>query len=355
MDTQKRLELIKQVGEEIVTEEELIQLLNQKKSFIAYDGFEPSGFAHLPFAIYRAINIQKMVEAGAVFKLWIADYHAMANNKFEGNLEMIQTCGNYFIEVWKAAGVPVEDKKKIQIEWASQKMDSLDYWHRVLEVGRNITLPRLTRALSIMGRKESENLHAAQLYYPCMQVADIFELDVDICQLGLDQRRANILAREVADKTGWKKPVAVHHHMLHSLQGVKEADPLESKMSKSKPESAIFVHDSVEVIQQKINKAYCPEKITENNPVLDYCKHMVFEKFSEMKIQRPEKFGGNLEIQSYLELEILFREGKLHPMDLKKSTGFYLNELIQPIREHFEKNKKAKELYEKLLQAKVTR
>ena len=42
----------------------------------------------------------------------------------------------------------------------------------------------------------------AQILYPVMQVADVFELGVDICQLGMDQRKVNMLAREYAPKAG---------------------------------------------------------------------------------------------------------------------------------------------------------
>src|SRR5437868_4962512 len=108
-----------------------------------------------------------------------------------------------------------------------------------------------------------------------MQVSDIFELDVDICQLGLDQRRANILGREIAPKLGWKKPVVVSHHIILGLQGIQPGQTedeilMASKMSKSKPESSIYMHDSEEDIKRKIGKAYCPEKIIEGNPLFDY-------------------------------------------------------------------------------------
>jgi hypothetical protein len=42
-------------------------------------------------------------------------------------------------------------------------------------------------------------------------------------------------------------------------------------------------------------------------------------------------------------------------MDLKNTTIFYLNEMIKPVREYFEKNKKAKELYEEIKKYSITR
>jgi len=42
-------------------------------------------------------------------------------------------------------------------------------------------------------------------------------------------------------------------------------------------------------------------------------------------------------------------------MDLKNTIAKYINELLEPVREHFEKNKKAKELYNKVKSYKITR
>jgi tyrosyl-tRNA synthetase len=358
MDVEKRLELIKGVGEggEIITEEELRKLLETNDHPVAYDGFEPSGLAHIPFGLLRAENLKNMLKAGVEFKLWLADYFAFINNKLGGDLARIHRAGEYFIEVWKACGI---DTKKVKVIWASDKMDKLEYWGRVLKIAKDITLQRSMRATTIMGRKEGETLSTAQLFYPSMQVSDIFELDVDICQLGLDQRRANILGREIAEKLKWKKPVAVHHHMIIGLQGLQKGGSedetiLASKMSKSKPETCIYMHDSEEDIKRKINKAYCPEKIIEGNPIFDYLKYLIFKRHKEIKIERPAKFGGNIS-GDYSEIADIYSKGKLHPLDLKNATASYLNEMIKPIREHFEKNKKAKALYEEIKSYSITR
>ncbi len=216
-----------------------------------------------------------------------------------------------------------------------------------------------------MGRREGELQEVAQYFYPMMQTADIFYLEADICQLGLDQRRANMLARDIAEKMKWRKPVVVSHHMLMGLQGIKQPEGFEenkqmdmeisSKMSKSKPETAIFVHDSTEEVKKKINSAFCPEKVIDGNPILEYSKHLIFRKFKSMKIERDKKFGGDVELDNYQELEEMFRNGKLHPVDLKNSVAMYLDQMIEPIRKHFEKDRKAKQLYEFVKKQEVTR
>lgn len=362
MDIYEKMDIFEKVGEEIITCDDLKELLQSNDHPVAYDGFEPSGLAHLPFAVYRPLNLWAMQKAGVRFKLYLADWFAWINNKMGGDLEKIRVVGEYFIEVWKAAGV---DMSKIDIVWASDIASQGDYWKTVINVAKHTSVLRANRALTIMGRKSGEMRDVAQYFYPMMQVADIFHLGADICQLGLDQRRACILAREVGPKIGFWKPVVVSHHMLMGLEGSKTPEgfdenkafdaAISSKMSKSKPNSAIFVHDSRDEIFAKIKAAYCPEKIVENNPILDYCKHIILRKFGEIKIERPAKFGGHIEFVSYEELESAYSKGEVHPLDLKIAVAGYIDKSIAPIREHFHNNKKARELYENVKMYEITR
>jgi len=355
---ENKLQLIKQVGEEIVTEEELSELLASGKQLIAYDGFEPSGNVHIAQGIMRAININKLTKAGIRFKMLVADWHGWANNKMGGDLEKIQTVGKYLIEVWKATGMDLDN---VEFVWASDLAKDDNYWKLVMQVARNSTVKRILRCGQIMGRKESEVQQASQILYPCMQAADIFYLKADICQLGMDQRKVNVLAREIGPKLGFYKPVIISHHMLMGL-GKPATDAqdateraIEMKMSKSKPDTAIFMTDTEEDIKRKIGKAYCLEGDVKENPVLEYCKYIIFEKFDSIKIERPEKFGGNLEFKSYEELETIFEKKELHPMDLKTAVSHYINELVKPVREHFENNREARELLDKVKGFEITR
>ncbi len=357
MDTETKLELIKDFAEEIVTEEDLKQVFETNQHPIAYDGFEPSGIAPIHFGLLRATNLKNMLKAGIKFKLYLADYFAFINNKLGGNLDSIRMAGNYFIEVWKACGI---DTSKVEIVWAKDIMNGIDYWDKTLRVAKEISLERNLRSVTIMGRKEGEKLSMGQLFYPPMQVTDIFHMNIDICQLGMDQRRANILAREVAEKLKWKKPVAVHHHIILGLKGLQKKDTVEgtliaSKMSKSDPTSAIYMHDSFDDLRKKVNNAYCPPKTEEGNPLLEYYKYIIFKNIKLVKIERPSKFGGNVEFSNYEELKKSYINGNLHPADLKTNIINELERLIKPVREHFEKNKKARELYSTVKNLKITR
>ncbi|MBI2670463.1 tyrosine--tRNA ligase [Candidatus Woesearchaeota archaeon] len=357
MDTETKVQLIKDFAEEIVTEEELRKIFETNDHPIAYDGFEPSGIAPVHFGLLRATNLRNMLKTGVKFKLYLADYFAFVNNKLGGSLDDIRTAGEYFVEIWKACGI---DTNKIEIIWAKDLMDGIDYWDKTLRISREVSLERNLRATTIMGRKQGEKLSMGQLFYPMMQVTDIFQMNIDICQLGMDQRRANILAREIADKLRWKKPVAAHHHIIMGLQGIqkkatKEETLIASKMSKSDPKSAIYMHDSYEEIKTKISNAFCPAKVEDGNPLLEYSKYILFKELKTIKIERPANFGGSIEFENYEELRNEYLKGNLHPADLKVGIADAFEILIKPVREYFEKSNKAKGLYESVRKFKITR
>lgn len=369
----ERLDIIKSIakdGGEIVGEDELAALLSSGEKLYTYDGFEPSGQMHIAQGIIRAINTNKMIAAGFTFRMWVADWFGYINNKMGGDLEKIKIVGAYFIEIWRASGMDLEN---VEFLWTSDLTSDSEYWSTVMKVAKSLTLNRAIKTTEIMGRSESDNLSAAQILYPCMQIADIFYvMKAQVTQLGLDQRKANVIAREVGPELGFWKPIIVSHGMLQGLQtpAPKDIDAqtraISMKMSKSKPDTAIFMTDTREDIERKIKKAYCPEGEILDNPILAYCKQIIFEskwlkrvtpllKDGIFEVNRDEKFGGNVSYASYDELEADYLAKKLFPLDLKNAVIEYLDQLIDPVRKHFETDSKAKELLEKVKSFQVTR
>jgi len=234
----------------------------------------------------------------------------------------------------------------VEIKYGSDLYEGNDgYWLDMVRFSKQISLERDVRCLTIMGRSAKEKLDVAQYIYPPMQATDVHAMDLDVVHAGMDQRKVNMLAREVFPSLGWKKPVAIHHHILAGLQEPKELgldeNPLldrtvSSKMSKSKPDSAIFIHDSPQEIARKIGKAWCPERWVENNPILDFANHIVFHERSSFTIERPAKFGGDVTYTSFEELARDYAAGKVHPSDLKRSVAGELSTILEPVRAHFE-------------------
>jgi tyrosyl-tRNA synthetase len=332
MDAEERFSLLARNTEEIVTAEELKKLLADNPSPKSYIGFEPSGLVHLGWVIC-ANKVKDFVDAGFEMTIFFADWHAYINDKLGGDIERIRTCARYMEDCFEALGVP---RDKVKFVLASEIMDGIDYWEKVMKVGKVTSLSRIKRAMTIMGRKEDDaELDSSKFLYPLMQATDIFMMDIDVAYSGIDQRRAHMLAREAGEKLHWKVPIALHTPLLPGLKGVNRMDPIANKMSKSDPDSGILIHDSPEDIDRKIKKAFCPPEV-EGNPLLAICKMILFQKSPVFVIDRPEKFGGRLEFHSYEELEATYVAQKLHPMDLKNGVAKALSDQLAPARAYFE-------------------
>ncbi|MDR1404592.1 MAG: tyrosine--tRNA ligase [Candidatus Methanoplasma sp.] len=337
MDTEQRMAIITRDAEELITEGELRELLAKKERPRAYIGFEPSGLVHLGWALVTS-KIKDLADAGFDVIVFWADWHAYINDKLGGNLESIKTCARYMEDCFKALGVPCDKTKFV---YASEILSDIKYWEMAIKVAKATTLSRVKRAMTVMGRSEDEaEVDFSKLIYPILQATDIFCMDIDLAYAGMDQRRANMLAREAAEKLGLEKPLALHTPLLPGLRGGDRMNPATSKMSKSDPNSSINIHDDDEAIRNKMKKAFCPpEKEKEaENPVLMLCRYVIFPRLGRMNISRPEKFGGCLLLQSYEELTEAYFSGSLFPLDLKNGVSDSLIEILGPVREYFDRN-----------------
>ncbi len=330
-----KLQILTNNVEEVVTNEELKIVLSKKKPK-AYIGFEPSGSVHIGWKICTN-KIKDFIDCGFDFTVLLADWHAYINDKLGGDIEKIRLCGRYMEDCFASLGV---DKDRVKFVYASDYVSNSKYWELVLRTAKSMSVARVKRAMDIMGRSAEEaEKDLSKLFYPAMQVSDIFYLDLDVAYGGMDQRRAHMLAREISKKLGRKTPVAMHTPLLTGLQAGGRMDPVETKMSKSKPDAMLSIHDDPVSVKKKMSKAFCPEKQIEGNPVLEICKYVVFPelKGEPFLIERPEKFGGNQEFNSYEDLKNAF-VGGLHPLDLKNATASYVNKILEPVHAYFEKH-----------------
>jgi tyrosyl-tRNA synthetase len=329
----EKLERLTANTEEVITIEELKTVLN-KPNPKAYIGFEPSGVVHLGWKICTN-KIKDFLACGFDFTVLLADWHAYINDKLEGDIKKIKLCGKYMEDCFAAMGV---DTSKVRFVYASDYVNDANYWELVLKTAKASSVARVKRAMDIMGRGEEEaEKDLSKLFYPAMQVSDIFYLKLDVAYGGTDQRHAHMLARDVAKKIGRIAPVAIHTPLLTGLQAGSRMDPIEAKMSKSKPDTMIAIHDTPEVVKKKLSKAYCPEKQIEGNPILEICKFVIFPDLhgESFLIERPERFGGNLDFTSYETLANAFVAG-LHPLDLKNATANHINKILAPVHTYFE-------------------
>jgi len=332
LDILEKVDLIERPPtEEVVTHDELVELFKTNSSPKHYIGLEISGFLHLGSLISTGFKINDFVKAGVNCTVFLADWHTLINDKLGGDWDVITKVSKYYAEAFKLVCPGVN------IVLGSELYDSRkEYWREFVEFTKHMSLKRTMRTLTIMGRTEDETkIDLAKLLYPPMQAVDINSLDLDIVHSGMDQRKIHMLVREIFPKMKWKVPVAVHHKLLPGLSKPADTnDPqILGKMSKSDPNSGVFIHNTDDEIKKKISKAWCEEANIQNDPLLEIVRTVIFHEFNEMNVERPEKFGGNISYTNYNQLETDFAEKKLHPGDLKQTVGNYLVKIISPIRE----------------------
>src|SRR5919108_2027945 len=340
MDLEDRLSLVKkEPTEEVVTDSELRTLLETVASPKHYIGLEISGVLHLGSLVLNGFKINDFIKASFKCTVFLADWHTYLNDKLYGNWDKIKEISEYYADAFRifCPGVNIELGSELY-------QRTSDYWKNLMHFSKHISLPRTIRSLTIMGRTDRENIDIAQLLYPPMQSVDIMALDLDVVHAGMDQRKIHMLAREIFPKLGWKVPVSVHHHLLPGLleppkiersEDSSEDLRISSKMSKSNPVSSILIHDSEDIIRDKINRAYCPPGVAENNPILELVRYVIFHEYSEFTIERSQRYGGTITYSNYKDLEKDYVAKKIHPMDLKNSVAQYLNRILDPIRRHF--------------------
>ena len=147
----EKLDILENIGEEVISREELINLCSNPIRPIAYDGFEPSGIPHIAQVLMKVYNVNQMIKCGCKVKFWIADWFAQLNNKMGGDLEKIQIVGKYMIEVWKACGI---DTKNVEFLWASEEINKNSelYWNIVMDISRKFNITRIKRCIPALGR-----------------------------------------------------------------------------------------------------------------------------------------------------------------------------------------------------------
>ncbi len=359
MEPDQKFELIRQNTEEVLTEESLKQLVESDTPLKHYIGFEISGKIHLGTGLMCMLKVKDLQEAGVECNIFLADWHSWINNKLGGDMEVIQDVAvNYFKEGLKASLECVGgDSEDVNFILGSELYEeNEEYWRTVIDISKNTTLSRMKRSITIAGREEGESVDFATLIYPPMQVADIFSQGINIAQAGTDQRKAQVIARDVAGKLEHSplkdkdgniiKPSVIHHHLILGLGkppkwpiSEEERDELwtDLKMSKSKPKTCVYIHDSPDDIREKLKDAFCPEGEIEFNPVLDWCEHLIMPLVDEIKVERPEKYGGDVVYETYEEVEKDFEQEELHPLDLKEAVAEELIDILEPAREHFNK------------------
>lgn len=306
----ERFELIKRNTQEIVSEEELKELLKKKKNPVVYWGTAVTGKPSLAY-FFPLLKLSDFSRAGFKVKVLLADMHGALDGTPWVDLEhRYDFYKEAITQILKALGT---DLKKIEFVKGSEFQLGHEYIYDVLKIASMASVHDCKKAASEVV-KMGDNPMLGGLIYPIMQALDEQYLGVNVQFGGLDQRKILMFAREYLPKAGYDRRVEVMNPMIQGLIG--------KKMSSSDLRSKIDLTDDEKTIKEKINSAYCMEGDPDCG-VMEFLKYVIMTIKSDNKekflVERPVKFGGNAEYLNYSEIEKDFKEKKLHPMDLKNA------------------------------------
>jgi tyrosyl-tRNA synthetase len=332
-----KFELVKRNTQEIIGEEDLKKVLKSKKKPVVYWGTAPTGRPHVGYFL-PMLKIADLLKAGFKVKILLADIHAALDNT---PWDVLEKRYKYYSEVIPlmitALGV---DVKELEFVKGSDFQLKKDYVFDMLKMSSFTTLHDAHKAASEVV-KLGDNPKLSGMIYPLMQALDEEYLKVDAQLGGTDQRKIMVLARENLPKLGYKQRIEIMNPLVPGLIG--------KKMSSSIESSKIDLIDDEETVKKKINNAECVAGNPDNG-LMAFLKYVVMtiknDKNEKFVIERPEKFGGNLEYSNYEEVEKDFVDKKLHPLDLKNAVASEINNLLSVFRKNKDKlGKLSKEAY----------
>lgn len=324
MTPEEKFALISRNTQEIVTVEELKNLLKEKKHPVIYLGTAITGKPHIAYFVW-VIKLADFLKAGLKVKLLLADLHgALEGTPFE----VLDKRYEYYKEVvlLMLKSINVDPKNLEFIKGSDYQLDK-KYFYDLLKLSSITNAHDAQRAGSEVV-KHSDNPKLSGLIYPLMQAIDEEYLQVDIQYGGIDQRKILMFAREFMPKIGYRSRIELMTPLVPGLMG--------KKMSASDPKSKIDLLDDEKTVIKKIQGAHCEAGIIEDNGILAFLKQVIMvlkeDAGEEFIIKRPEKFGGNLSFKTYSEIEKAFKEG-LHPLDLKNGLAKEVNKLLKVFKE----------------------
>lgn len=198
------------------------------------------------------------------------------------------------------------DPKKTFIFMNSHYMGTL--YPTVLQIQKCVTANQVKAVFGFKVGENEESDSIGKFAFPATQIAPCFpssfpDLDISedkdimcVIPCAIDQDPFFRMARDVAPRLGYHKPVVIHSKFIPALDGSL------GKMSASVRESAIFLSDTPKQIRRKINKSFSGGQET---------------------IEEHRSLGGNPDV------DIAYQYIKIFDIH---STGEELNDIAQAYR-----------------------
>jgi len=295
-------------------------------------GIQPTGSMHIGSYIGAVSQWKKLQETGECL-FFVADLHALTVPQDPKNFpgQVMQTA----IELI-ATGL---DPEKCIIFIQSEVKEHAELCWLLNTITPLGELERMTQYKD-KSKQFKDSINAGLLNYPILQAADILLYQIDSVPVGEDQRQhlelTKNLARKFNQKYGkaFKVPEAL---MLETGAKIMALDNPKKKMSKSQPETCLFLFDEPEAIKKKIMSAvtdtgkavkYDPEKKPGISNLLAIYSLISRKPISEIEKKFKDKGYGDFK-KSLAELLIV----NLEPFRRKKkellTREVYVKEILE--------------------------
>lgn len=341
MNVDEKFKLVERNTVEIIGREDLMTLLKKKEEPSCYIGTAPTGVPHIGYFIW-GLKIADLLKAGFRVKVLLADVHAaLDNTSWDILSERYEFYSKIIPLMVQAMGANVS---KLEFVKGSSFQMTSDYIMDIFKISSITSVHDCHKAASEVV-KLGEHPKLSGYIYPLMQALDEEYLGVDMQIGGTDQRKIMVLAREKLPQIGYKKRIELLNPLLPGLVG--------KKMSSSTAASKIGLLDTAKQVQKKIRGADFEEGSADNG-IMAFFENIIFElkkKNNEyLIIERPEKFGGNLEFMTFGDLKKAVVEKRIHPLDVKVSCATEIVKMLSLIEENrVELEEAAKRAYPVLL------
>jgi tyrosyl-tRNA synthetase len=330
MTPEEQLKVIKRGTAEIINEEELLEKLKSGRKLRVKAGFDPTApDLHLGHTVLLW-KLRDFQELGHEVYFLIGDFTAMIGDPTGKNEtrppltreQVLENAETYSQQVFK-----ILDPEKTVVVFNSEWLGSMTAAD-LIKLTSKYTVARMLERDDFEKRfKEGRPIHIHEFIYPLLQGYDSVELKADVESGGTDQKFNLLMGRHLQREFGQEEQVCIMMPILEGLDGVQ-------KMSKS-------LGNYIGILEP-------PEE--------QFGKVM---RISDELMWRYYRLVTRIPEEEIDEMERLVKEGKLHPMEVKKKLAetvvrtFHGKEAAKRAREHFEKVFSRRELPEKIPEPKI--
>ncbi len=310
----EQLELLKRGTVEIITEEALLEKLEQGRPLRVKLGLDPTApDLHLGNAIVLH-KLRQFQDLGHEAILVIGDFTGLIGDpsgKSETRPALTPEEVERNAETYRAQYSLILDPERTRVVFNSQWLRPMTFYD-VIRLASRATVHRLLERDDFAKRfREHQPIRLHELLYPLCQAYDSVAIEADVELGGTDQKFNNLMGRELQRELGQEPQVVVLTPLLPGLDGVQ-------KMSKSLG-NAIGITEPPAAMYGKVMSI--PDDLM--IPYFEYCTLVPLE-----------------EVRA---LAAALAEGRAHPRDVKKrlareiTARYHGEEAARDAEEEFER------------------